>query len=98
MAVVIPRSADITVNSGFEALGYLTTYVYDPAQTPFPKRHLVDILDRSALPSDVAAFNVGVVVLSPSDQPICSILVLTNDGRPVVVSIPKAHLASSGLN
>lgn len=98
MAVTIPKTSNTTVNNSFETLVYLTQSVYDVTQTPFPKRWLVDITDRSALPADVAAYNAGVVVLCPPDNPICSVLVLTNDGRPVVVSIPKAHLASSSLN
>lgn len=91
MAVTITTQVNTTITNAQEALDYIIS-VYNRPRLPFYIGQPVNIVNRSALPADVGAYNVGYVISCPDGEPVCTILALADFGKAVAVSIPKSHL------
>ena len=91
--VTIYQPNNLVIESEQGTLDYLFG-VAVTARTPWERGTRVNINDRSTLPSNVAVYNVGIVIESPDGQPTAWILVLNQDGGEAVIAIPKAALSA----
>lgn len=91
--VTVTRPNNLVIDSAQGTIDYLIGVAVRP-RVPYERGTWVNITDHTPLPSNVAAWDVGIIVESPSDSPTCAILVLNQDGSTAVVAIPKVNITA----
>lgn len=90
--VTVVRPNNLTINTEQQAIDYLVGVASTPNDR-FGRGQGVTIINRSQIPANVAAFDVGIVIESPQVSPVCWILVMNYDGSPAIIAVPKSHIA-----
>lgn len=91
MAIIVPRTDILQINNANDCINYLWS-VYNSQWDPFTIHTQVRITNRFGLPSDVAAYEVGLFSFGKINNPIVNLLVLMSDGNFTVIAIPKVNI------
>lgn len=92
MPVIVKRDLVEELNNAAQVLNYLAQIYYLRASYPYEIYGRMKIADRTGVPADAAAFDVGLLTFGRDNMTAAGLYCLMTDGNVSVISVPTANL------